>query len=129
MTLFPHQRQALDMAEGRNRVAFYHDMGLGKTYTGAEKLVRLGARVNLLICQKSKIQDWINHFVDNYEVSEHLMVYDITKWKKSDWDAFSRDPAIHDSDRPNKRCSGDFERCCVRSDFRPCREIRRICAG
>lgn len=96
MTLFPHQRQALDMAEGRNRVAFYHDMGLGKTYTGAEKLVRLGARVNLLICQKSKIQDWINHFVDNYEVSEHLMVYDITKWKKSDWDAFSRDPAMQD---------------------------------
>ena len=41
-------------------------MGLGKTFTGAEKMVRLGARANLLICQKSKIQDWDNHFCDNY---------------------------------------------------------------
>lgn len=72
-------------------------MGLGKTYTGAEKMVRLGAKVNLLICQKSKIQDWINHFVDNYEVCEHLMMYDITKWKKSDWEEFSKDPEMsHD---------------------------------
>lgn len=41
-------------------------MGLGKTYTGAEKMIRLGAKVNLLICQKSKIQDWYDHFKQNY---------------------------------------------------------------
>lgn len=28
--------------------------------------MRLGARVNLVICQKSKIQDWFDHFVNNY---------------------------------------------------------------
>ena len=44
-------------------------MGLGKTYTGAEKMHRLGARVNLVICQKSKIDDWLNHFSDNYGVA------------------------------------------------------------
>ena len=94
VNLFPHQEAALQRAEGLNRVAFYHDMGLGKTYTGAEKMFRLGARVNLLICQKSKIQDWLDHIVDNYEASEHVMVYDITKWKKADWDVFSKDPAM-----------------------------------
>ena len=44
-------------------------MGLGKTYTGAEKMHQLGARVNLVICQKSKIDDWLNHFSDNYGVA------------------------------------------------------------
>ena len=39
-------------------------MGLGKTFTGAEKLHRLGGRVNLVICQKSKIDDWTAHFIN-----------------------------------------------------------------
>ena len=30
---------------------------------------QLGARVNLVICQKSKINDWLNHFSDNYGVA------------------------------------------------------------
>lgn len=62
MELYPHQNEALKETEALNRVAYFHDMGLGKTYTGAEKMVRLGEKVNLLICQKSKIQDWIEHF-------------------------------------------------------------------
>ena len=37
-------------------------MGLGKTFTGAEKMRQLGGRVNLVICQKSKIDDWMRHF-------------------------------------------------------------------
>ena len=41
-------------------------MGLGKTFTGGEKLVQLGARVNLVVCQKSKIDDWCEHFNNNY---------------------------------------------------------------
>lgn len=44
-------------------------MGLGKTYTGAEKMHRLRARVNLVICQKSKIDDWLDHFSNNYGVA------------------------------------------------------------
>lgn len=66
MKLFNHQSEALNLTADKNRVAYYHDMGLGKTYTGGEKLIQLGAKVNLIICQKSKISDWIDHFKDNY---------------------------------------------------------------
>jgi superfamily II DNA or RNA helicase len=41
-------------------------MGLGKTFTGSEKMLRLGGRVNLVICQKSKIDDWLEHFKQHY---------------------------------------------------------------
>lgn len=76
--LYSHQIEALKETAEKNRVAYYHDMGLGKTYTGAEKMTQLGAKVNLLICQKSKIQDWIDHFNDNYL----YRVYDLTKPKE-----------------------------------------------
>lgn len=64
--LYPHQQQALADTADKNRVAYYHDMGLGKTFTGSEKLMQLGARVNLVVCQKSKIQDWCDHFNEHY---------------------------------------------------------------
>ena len=41
-------------------------MGLGKTFVGSEKMLQLNKRVNLVICQKSKVNDWFNHFVENY---------------------------------------------------------------
>ena len=41
MKLFPHQEAALKDTEGQNRVAYYLDMGLGKTFLGAEKAVRI----------------------------------------------------------------------------------------
>lgn len=53
-------------------------MGLGKTYTGSEKLMRLGAKVNLVVCQKSKVNDWVNHFTDNYPVGISLDVWNLT---------------------------------------------------
>ena len=64
--LFDHQSEALSDTEQFNRVAYYHDMGLGKTFTGSEKLSRMNGRMNLVICQKSKIDDWIEHFKHNY---------------------------------------------------------------
>lgn len=64
--LFPHQQAELEATKDMNRVAYYHDMGLGKTYTGAEKMIRLGADINLVICQKSKVDDWIKHLKENY---------------------------------------------------------------
>lgn len=73
MKLFKHQQEALKACESENRVAFYHDMGLGKTFTGAEKMMRLGARVNLIICQKSKIQDWIEHVLNNYPLEYKVL--------------------------------------------------------
>ena len=66
MKLFEHQKNALKLSEGFNRVAYYHDMGLGKTFTGAEKMRELGACANLVICQKSKIPDWKEHFERYY---------------------------------------------------------------
>lgn len=83
MGFFAHQQAVLDQTEDQNRVAYYLDMGLGKTYVGAEKMFRLGARVNLVICQKSKIEDWMEHFRDNYKT---CLAYDLTTWEKADWE-------------------------------------------
>lgn len=79
MQLYKHQQDALAATADRNRVAYYHDMGLGKTYTGAEKMHQLGGRVNLVICQKSKIDDWVNHFLTHYE---QYFTYDLSDTKE-----------------------------------------------
>lgn len=68
--LFPHQAKAMEDLKDLNRLALYWDMGLGKTHGGSEKLIRLGAKVNLIICQKSKIADWVDHFKENYKAHE-----------------------------------------------------------
>ena len=75
MKLFPHQEAALQATSGRNRVAYYLDMGLGKTFLGAEKAVRMGSQVILTVCQKSKVQDWVDHFKEHYDFDG---VYDLT---------------------------------------------------
>ena len=72
MNLYDHQIKALENTKDKNRVAYFHDMGLGKTFTGAEKLKRLGGRFNLVICQKSKIDDWTEHFINNVHGFEVL---------------------------------------------------------
>lgn len=51
------------------------EMGLGKTFTGAEKMRQLNGRVNLIVCQKSKIDDWIEHFRTHYT---YAVVDDLT---------------------------------------------------
>lgn len=66
MQLYPHQEQALNQTKDFNRVAYYLDMGLGKTFVGSEKMVELSSSLNILVCQKSKIDDWINHFGSYY---------------------------------------------------------------
>lgn len=76
MKLYEHQSNALKETECKNHVAYYHDMGLGKTFTGAEKMMQLGAKVNLVICQKSKIDDWVEHFNTYYD---NYIIYDGTK--------------------------------------------------
>lgn len=68
MRLFDYQRSALTRLEGKKRVAIYHDMGLGKTYTGAEKLLEETKGHSLVVCQKSKVQDWVDHFEANTPV-------------------------------------------------------------
>lgn len=64
--LMPHQEDALNRTEQFNRCAYYLDMGLGKTFVGAEKMYLLNNAVNVVICQKSKIDDWVQHFKEYY---------------------------------------------------------------
>lgn len=66
MDLYLHQQEALNQTQHHNKVAYYLDMGLGKTFIGSEKLNDFNTLYNLVICQKSKIQDWYDHFKTNY---------------------------------------------------------------
>lgn len=87
MELFKHQQEALEQTKDLNRVAYYLDMGLGKTFVGAEKMKVMNSPVNLIVCQKSKIQDWIDHFNEHYAVEERSafqkdLIFDLTKKKE-----------------------------------------------
>lgn len=66
--LYPHQRDVLEQTTQFNRVGYFLDMGLGKTYCGSEKMINLDTPVNLVICQKSKVKDWVEHFKNNYDI-------------------------------------------------------------
>lgn len=83
INLYDFQINELEATKDKNKVAFYLDMGLGKTFVGAEKLIQLGAIANLVVCQKSKIDDWIEHFKKYYP---KYGVYDLTK--KKDFEEF-----------------------------------------
>ena len=75
--LYEHQKEALNLTADQDHVAYYHDMGLGKTFTGAEKMYKLGTMMNLVICQKSKVDDWYEHFKTYYDMNP----CDLTKVK------------------------------------------------
>jgi SNF2 family DNA or RNA helicase len=77
MQLFPHQQTALKETEQFNRVAYYLDMGLGKTFVGSEKAISFHLPI-VVICQKSKVQDWLEHFRQNYNIG----VFDLTNKKQ-----------------------------------------------
>jgi len=87
--LYKHQSDALEATQDFNHVAYYHDMGLGKTYTGAEKMKQLGLKLNLVVCQKSKINDWIEHFEEHYP---EWNVFNLTTWEREDWDGLKNWP-------------------------------------
>ena len=80
MELYQHQKQVLSDTERFNRVGYFLDMGLGKTFVGSEKMWDLNTAVNLVICQKSKIDDWVDHFTKYYP---DYKVYDLTKKTQS----------------------------------------------
>lgn len=78
--LFGFQEDVLDRTADKTRVAYYLDMGLGKTFIGAEKSLRLGLDV-LVVCQKSKLQDWLEHYQTYYP---DFKLYDLSKKKELD---------------------------------------------
>lgn len=77
MQLYPHQQTALEKTAHFNRVAYYLDMGLGKTFVGSEKANSFPEKI-VLVCQKSKIDDWVNHFREHYPFT----VFDLTNKKQ-----------------------------------------------
>ena len=86
MKLLPHQIEVLDKTKGMKRVAYFLDMGLGKTFVGAEKMFEIGNRMNLLICQKSKVADWVSHFNTHYP--EKVVIVDYTKKENQELSTF-----------------------------------------
>lgn len=78
MKLFDYQEKALVLTSDKDNSAFYYDMGLGKTFIGSERLRLYGERVNIIVCQKSKIKDWCEHFKEHYT---DYAVFDLTNKK------------------------------------------------
>lgn len=79
--LFPHQIEALESLKSFSSCAIGYDMGLGKTFIGSEKMKSLGTKVNLVVCQKSKVEDWIEHFMRHYKEpykEPYVAVIDLT---------------------------------------------------
>lgn len=83
MKLFDYQEKALALTSDKDNSAFYYDMGLGKTFIGSERLRLYGERVNIVVCQKSKIKDWCEHFKEHYT---DYAIFDLTD--KKDMQAF-----------------------------------------
>ena len=75
--LYEHQQKVMEQIRPYNRCAVYVDMGGGKTFIGSEKMKELGNKVNLVICQKSKVQDWVDHF-NEYYASSQVGVFNLT---------------------------------------------------
>lgn len=65
--LLPHQQLVFEQTKEFHRVAYYLDMGLGKSFLGSEKMYQLGTPMALVVCQKSKVDDWTMHFREHYD--------------------------------------------------------------
>ena len=92
MQLFPHQEKALAETEQFNKVGYFLDMGLGKTFVGSEKAIKGLKDTNLLlVCQKSKIDDWVDHFIQYY--ADQTRIYDLTNKKSMElfWEELNSD--------------------------------------
>lgn len=71
--LLPHQQSVLEQTKDFPRVAYYLDMGLGKSFLGSEKMHQLNTPFALLVCQKSKVDDWAAHFREHYDY--HVVLF------------------------------------------------------
>lgn len=88
MKLFDYQKEILEKTKYQNKVAYWLDMGLGKTFIGSEKLIQLNEKINLVVCQKSKINDWYHHFCEFYGVGN--VIFNLTN--KTEFDQFINFP-------------------------------------
>lgn len=74
MKLYGFQKKGLDRVGDKQNVALYWDMGLGKTFAGYEQMKRFGGRLNLIVCQKSKMMDWAEHVASEGNVDIATMI-------------------------------------------------------
>ncbi len=92
LKLYPHQIEAVNYLKQFNNCLIGDDMGLGKTFEGSEMLDYYNNSINLVVCQKSKINDWINHFEKYYDV----YVWNLTK--KNELNSFLDDNSLQSKD-------------------------------
>lgn len=76
INLYPHQEKVLDDTYERKNVAYYLDMGLGKTFVGSEKLWELNTPYNLVVVPASQVQEWCQHFNKFYNEYYTVIKYD-----------------------------------------------------
>lgn len=81
MKLYQHQKDVLQQTEKYNKVAYYLDMGLGKTYCGSYKAISFEDPV-LIVCPKSLVPQWIDHFKSTHP---EWVRYDLTKKKQLEY--------------------------------------------
>lgn len=76
--LYPHQVQILADLYNYNKCGMFLEMGLGKTIIGGIKSTSFNKPI-LIVCPKSLIQQWIEHFKDWHN---NYNCYDLTKKKQ-----------------------------------------------
>ncbi|MEF9968460.1 MAG: SNF2-related protein, partial [Longicatena sp.] len=119
ITFLPHQIETIEKTKNFNSTAYYLDMGLGKTFVGAEKMMNLGSSVNLLICQKSKIDDWIEHF-NMYYTDFPYCVEVLNLTNKEDFEKFINTAHSSEPDFIHDEWTGQTY---MQENFDPCQYI------
>lgn len=76
MELYPYQKEVLEQSKDMKKVAYYWDMGTGKTFVGSEKIKSIPLEEHIVVCQKSKVDDWVDHFIKYYP---EYTVIDLTR--------------------------------------------------
>lgn len=73
MPWYSYQKDVLSTIEDMGNIGLYLGCGLGKTAIATEQLIKYNNDMNLCICQKSKIGDWMDHFKNytDYDVIDY----------------------------------------------------------
>lgn len=79
--LYEHQKRVLQQTSSFNKVAYYLDMGLGKTYCGSYKAISFKGPI-LIVCPKSLVPQWLDHFKSTHPEWSR---YDLTKKKQLEY--------------------------------------------
>ena len=78
MKLYKHQEKVLEQIKGKKRVLLALEMGLGKSLCASEHLKTLDYKYCLIVCPKSLIPMWQEHYQKFYNQE----INDFTKTKK-----------------------------------------------